>query len=135
MDRATTNALAGLAAAALAGCGSGGYAPTNLQTAPPPPAPANAAPASPATARTTVTIRDLAFGPHTITTTVGRPVAWVNRDDVRHNVTTQDGATIASPDIAPGGRFVYVPARPARLRYYCTIHPSTMSGEVVVLAR
>lgn len=132
MHRATTTTLAGLAAAVLAGCGSDGYAPTNLQTAPPPPRTTAAAPA--ATAARTVTIRNLAFGPHTITTTVGRPVAWVNKDDVRHNVTTQDGATIASPNIAPGGRFVFVPAHPGRLRYYCTIHPSTMSGEVVVLA-
>ena len=133
MHRATTTALAGLAAAALAGCGSGGYAPTNLQTAPPAPPPTTPAAATSAAPRT-VTIRNLAFAPHTITTRVGRPVEWVNADDVRHNVTTDDGATIASPDIAPGGRFVYVPAHPGRLRYYCTIHPSTMSGEIVVVS-
>lgn len=116
------------AAAALAGCGSsGGYAPTGLQTAPPPPG-------TTATGRPdrVVAMKGLAFRPRTITTTVGGGVEWVNRDDVRHNVTTLDGATISSPDIAPGGHFVYVPGVAGRLRYYCTIHPSTMSGELVV---
>ncbi|MGI8801555.1 MAG: plastocyanin/azurin family copper-binding protein [Solirubrobacteraceae bacterium] len=120
-----------LAAAVLAGCGSSGYAPTNLQTAPPP---ATTAPtAGPGTH--TVIMEGLAFRPGSVTTTVGRGVEWVNRDAVRHNVTTVDGTTISSPDLRPGGRFVYVPARPGRLRYYCTIHPSTMSGELTVLAR
>jgi plastocyanin len=127
MHRATTAVAA--AAALLAGCGgSGGYAPPDLTTA------ATPAPTRPPPAAGTlhVTIKDLAFAPHTITTTVGRPVEWINRDDVAHTVTTVDGATISSPRLAPGARFVYVPAKPGTLRYVCTIHPSTMSGVLIV---
>ncbi len=123
-------ARAVLAVAVLAGCGSSGYAPTDLSTASAPPAPtARARAGRPAVV---VTMAGLAFRPPTITTTVGRGVEWVNRDDVVHNVTSVDGATIASPDLAPGRRFVYVPAEPGRLRYNCTIHPSTMTGLVIV---
>jgi plastocyanin len=132
MRRAIPTALA---VAAIAGCGgSGGYAPANLTTATTPapaPAPAPARP-SPTAQALHVTIKDLAFAPHTITTTVGRPVEWINRDDVAHTVTTPDGATISSPRLGPGARFVYVPAKPGTLRYVCTIHPSTMSGELIV---
>lgn len=125
---------AALVAAAIAGCGgSGGYAPTNLTTAAAPPTATGPTRAATANA-VRVTIRNLAFGPHTITTTVGRPVEWINRDTVAHTVTTPDGATISSPRLAPGARFVYVPAKPGLLRYVCTIHPSTMSGVLIVRA-
>jgi plastocyanin len=80
-------------------------------------------------------MRSLAFAPRAVAVTAGEPVEWINGDDVRHNVTALDGATIASPDLAPGARFVYVPARAGRLSYLCTIHPSTMSGVLVVRAR
>jgi plastocyanin len=132
MERASSAVVGGLVAGLLAGCGSGGYGPTNLQTAPPgpsrPPAASGGRPAK------IVIMRGLAFRPGTITTTVGRGVEWINRDDVRHNVTAADGATIASPDVGPGGRFVYVPAAVGAVRYYCTIHPSTMSGLLIVTA-
>jgi plastocyanin len=133
MRRAQRAVLAAAVAAAIAGCGSGGYAPTNLTTdTTPAPAPRPTTAATPRGKPQTVTIANLAFGPHTITTTVGRPVEWINRDDVAHTVTTLDGATISSPTLKPGARFVYVPAKPGVLRYYCTIHPSTMSGELIV---
>jgi plastocyanin len=128
MHRPTRAILTGLACAGVSGCGSGGYGPTGLQTAAPPAAAAAARPAR------VVTMKGLAFRPGTITTTVGRGVEWVNRDDVRHNVTTLDGSTIASPDLPPGGRFAYVPVRAGELRYYCTIHPTTMSGVLIVRA-
>jgi plastocyanin len=133
MPPSSSIGLAVLAAACLtAGCGSSGYAPTNLTTAAGPRTSAAPVRASAVRPPVVVSISGLAFRPPTITTTVGRGVEWVNRDSVAHNVTTLDGTTIASPDLGPGRRFVYVPARPGRLRYYCTIHPSTMSGVVIV---
>lgn len=130
MQRASSAVVAGLVAGLMAGCGSGGYAPTNLQTAP---APSRTRVASTGPVKVVI-MQGLAFRPATIRTTVGRGVEWINRDDVRHNVTAADGATIASPDLGPGGRFVYVPARAGPVRYYCTIHPSTMSGLLIVAA-
>jgi plastocyanin len=121
----------------LAGCGSGGYGPTDLSTDTAPPA-TNPAPQpvrSPGRPVRVVTMRGLAFHPAAVTVAVGQSVEWVNRDAIRHNVTTLDAATIASPDLPPGGRFAYVPARTGRLRYYCTIHPSTMTAVLIVTAR
>jgi plastocyanin len=137
MRRAQRAVLAAAVVAATAGCGSGGYAPTNLttDTAPAPRSTTAAtSPGKPVKVKVTVTIANLAFTPHTITTTVGRPVEWINRDDVAHTVTTLDGVTISSPTLEPGARFAYVPAKAGVLRYYCTIHPSTMSGELIVRA-
>ena len=130
MQRASSAVVGGLVAGLMAGCGSGGYAPANLQTAAAPSRP----PAATGRPARIVIMQGLAFRPATISTTVGRGVEWINGDDVRHNVTAADGATIASPDLAPGGRFVYVPAHAGQVRYYCTIHPSTMSGLLIVTA-
>jgi len=133
--------LCAISSALLAACGSGGYAPGGLRTVAGPPASSRApAPTASSTVATAarpavaVSMRNLAFTPQRTTATVGQSIEWINRDDVAHNVTTLDGSTIASADLRPGGRFAYVPARAGRLRYYCTIHPSTMSGELVVLA-
>jgi plastocyanin len=88
-----------------------------------------------------VTMRRLAFAPTTIRVTVGDRVVWRNRDNVEHNVTTQQdpsGANLvdlASPTIAPGGAFAHVAHYAGTAPYVCTIHPTTMKGRIVVSRR
>ena len=85
-----------------------------------------------------VTMKDLAFRPKTIHIRIGDRVVWRNRDNVGHNVTTQEdpaGVTLvglASPTIKPGGAHAYVAHYAGNAVYVCTIHPTTMQARIVV---
>jgi plastocyanin len=88
-----------------------------------------------------VTMRRLKFSPGTIHVRVGDRVVWRNRDNVGHNVTTQEDAAatsrvdLASPTIKPGGAFAYVARYAGSAHYVCTIHPTTMHATIVVSRR
>jgi plastocyanin len=85
-----------------------------------------------------VTMKELAFAPRTIRLRVGDRVVWRNRDNVGHNVTTQEdpaGANLvglASPTIKPGAAYAYVAHYAGDALYVCTIHPTTMKAHIVV---
>jgi plastocyanin len=85
-----------------------------------------------------VTIRRLAFTPRTIHLRAGDRVIWRNRDNVGHNVTTQEDPAgtnlvdLTSPTINPGGAYAYVSRYVGKALYVCTIHPTTMKGHIVV---
>jgi plastocyanin len=88
-----------------------------------------------------VTMRKLRFAPRTIHIRVGDRVVWRNRDNVGHNVTTQEDAAgvnlvdLASPTIQPGNAYAYVARYAGRAQYVCTIHPTTMRATIVVSRR
>jgi plastocyanin len=85
-----------------------------------------------------VTMKDLAFTPRTIHVRVGDRVIWRNRDNVGHNVTTQEDPAgvnlvgLASPTINPGGAYAYVAHYVGNALYVCTIHPTTMKARIIV---
>jgi plastocyanin len=121
-------------AVVLAGCGSGGgYAPANLRIVQPP---ASTAPGFTPTATThpavRVTVKNIAFNPSTIHLKVGQTVEWINRDNVVHNVTSTNDLTITSPTLGIGQRFAFKATTPGVIRYFCTIHASSMHGAIVV---
>jgi plastocyanin len=88
-----------------------------------------------------VTIRRLAFAPRTVHLRVGDRVVWRNRDNVGHNVTTQEDPAgtnlvdLASPTITPGAAYAYVARYVGNALYVCTIHPTTMQAHLVVTQR
>ena len=88
-----------------------------------------------------VSMRGLAFAPTTIHIRIGDRVVWRNRDNVGHNVTTQEDAAgvglvdLASPTIKPGGAYAYVARYAGTAHYVCTIHPTTMHATLVVSRR
>ena len=88
-----------------------------------------------------VTMRQLRFSPGTIHIRVGDRVVWRNRDNVGHNVTTQEDPAgvglvdLASPTISPGGAYAYVAHYAGTAHYVCTIHPTTMHATIVVSRR
>lgn len=88
-----------------------------------------------------VTMRALEYRPGTIHVRIGDRVVWRNRDNVGHNVTTQEDPAgtslvdLASPTIKPGGAYAYVARYAGRARYVCTIHPTTMHATIVVSRR
>jgi plastocyanin len=88
-----------------------------------------------------VTMRKLRFSPPTIHIRVGDRVVWRNRDNVGHNVTTQEDPAgvnlvdLASPTIQPGNAYAYVARYAGKAHYVCTIHPTTMHATIVVSRR
>jgi plastocyanin len=88
-----------------------------------------------------VTMRKLKFAPRTIHIRVGDRVVWRNRDNVGHNVTTQEDAAgvglvdLASPTIQPGSAYAYTARYAGKANYVCTIHPTTMQATIVVSRR
>lgn len=70
-----------------------------------------------------------AFRPDRITIARGDRVRWVNRDNVTHTTTSDDGLWNAS--VLPGERFSRRFRRAGTFDYRCTIH-SGMTGRIVV---
>ena len=85
-----------------------------------------------------VTMKGLAFQPRTVRLRIGDRVIWRNRDNVGHNVTTQEDPAgvnlvgLASPTVKPGSAYSYVAHYAGDALYVCTIHPTTMKARIIV---
>jgi amicyanin len=84
-----------------------------------------------AAADASVSIRDFAFQPATVTVRVGDTVTWTNRDDVVHNVQWSGGSS--SPDLENGESYSRTFTSTGVFSYICGPHPF-MTGSVRVLA-
>jgi plastocyanin len=120
--------LISLACAALlliAGCGSGsgGSTPSNSS----PTAGSTAAAASP----NTITIKNFAFDPMTLTVAPGATVTVKNEDTATHTVTATD-KSFNSGDVAPGATKTFTaPKKAGSYSYICSIH-NYMQGTLTV---
>lgn len=87
-----------------------------------------------------VRMQDLRFVPASVSAVRGRPVRFVNVDDVAHTVFEDLGATsgkagaIDSRRIAPGETFTFTPRRAGVVAFVCTLHPTVMHGRILVEA-
>ena len=81
----------------------------------------------------TVTIKDFAFNPGTITVKVGTKVTWTNEDSVSHTVTadTMSADAPASGNIAKGESYSFTFNKAGTYAYHCTPHPY-MKASVIV---
>ncbi len=64
--------------------------------------------------------------------TQGDTVFWLNRDDLTHTATADDGSWTTG-NIAPGDERSHTFNAPGRIGYHCAIHPS-MKGTLEVVA-
>ena len=108
-------ALVGLLALALSACGSGKAA-----EAPPAPADNNGGP--------TVTIKDLAYTPQTLTVAAGDTVTWVWNDGAIAHDVKGDGFR---SKVMAEGTFSHRFDQPGSYKYLCTLHPN-MTGTIEV---
>ena len=72
---------------------------------------------------------DYGFEPQTKTVEVGETVTWTNTGELIHNVK---GKGFFSKAIDPGGSYEFTFERAGSFDYLCTLHPTQMSGTVVV---
>ena len=87
---------------------------------------------------TRVFIRSEAYQPSNIQVPVGTVVTWTNRDNVPHTVTLahvmQSTHDIwESGQLSPGESFSYTFTSRGTFTYYCSDHPSIMTGVVMVM--
>jgi plastocyanin len=79
---------------------------------------------------TSVTIKDYAFAPATLTVPAGTTVTWTNDDAVPHTATASDGS-FDSGNLNPGQSFSFTFATPGSHPYVCQYHAG-MAGTIVV---
>ncbi len=79
---------------------------------------------------TTVLIQLASFQPDSLTVPAGTTVTWINRDIVRHTVTSTE-ELFDSGRLGSGESFSYTFNEPGTFDYHCTIHP-IMQGTVIV---
>ena len=63
------------------------------------------------------------FSPATLTIVPGATVIWKNMSSAPHTVTSDDGQTFDSGNIAPGGSFKFKFTTAGSYPYHCNIHP------------
>jgi plastocyanin len=78
-----------------------------------------------------VAIRSFAFSPDELRIPAGTTVVWTNYDSALHNVISQDGTFISSPELGQGERFSQRFDQPGVFAYFCAPHPS-MVGTLIV---
>ena len=79
-----------------------------------------------------VSIKNMAFNPGSVSVTTGATVTWTNSDTTIHTVTADDGS-FNSGNIAIGATYTRVFSTAGTFSYHCTLHPE-MTGKVVVTA-
>ena len=78
----------------------------------------------------TITIKNFAFDPSTITVKVGANVTWTNEDSASHQVKEDNGLFLSSV-LGTGQSFTYTFTTAGTYNYTCIIH-SYMHGKVIV---
>lgn len=79
----------------------------------------------------TVNISGMAF-PASTTVTKGTTVTWYNADAFAHTVTSDDGTSFNSGNLAGKASFKYVANTVGTFAYHCDIHAG-MTGSLVVM--
>lgn len=127
ISRIATAALL-IVAASCGGSGGSGGSGVTAPPPPPPPPPADCTPGG-----STVCLEPTnSFNPTTVTISAGGTVSFNNGSGVTHNVTFDtDGSPANVDDFSSGIKTVTFPNK-GTFAYHCTIHGTSMSGQVVV---
>ncbi|HET7002675.1 MAG TPA: cupredoxin domain-containing protein, partial [Puia sp.] len=73
-------------------------------------------------AAATVSIKNMAFSPGSLSVMAGSTVTWTNSDTTIHTVTADDGS-FNSGNIAVGATYSRVFSTAGTFSYHCTLHP------------
>lgn len=73
--------------------------------------------------------KNSSFSPSVMTLTAGKPVAWINDDNLVHRVTADDGS-FDSGDMQPGATFSRTFNMPGTFPYHCKYHKG-MTGTII----
>jgi plastocyanin len=86
-----------------------------------------------AAAGRTVVIKGIAYTPATSRIGAGQSVTWRWRDgSIPHDVTARGSKRFRSSSTRKRGSHTVTFRRRGTYRYYCTVHPGSMTGTVIV---
>lgn len=85
----------------------------------------------PGSSANTVSMHNMAFTPSSLTVKAGTKVTWTNNDGYAHTVTSDDGTSFNSGDVAASANFAFTPTTPGTYKYHCIIH-SGMTATLIV---
>jgi plastocyanin len=83
-----------------------------------------------APAAASVSIKNMAFSPGSLSVVAGSTVTWTNSDTTIHTVTADNGS-FNSGNIAIGATYSMVFSSTGTFTYHCVLHPE-MTGKIVV---
>ena len=130
MKRLTILAVA--VVALVAGCGGSSKSSSSPSSTPAPAATSNGGASS---GGSSVSMKNIAFNPSTLTVKKGTTVTWTNDDSVNHDVTKSGGPgpdfKSGSGNLGSGDTYKVTFNTPGTITYRCTIHP-WMDGKIVV---
>ena len=80
-----------------------------------------------------ITIKNFAFDPSTLTVKTGTVVTWINQDATQHTIVSDTGspAAFSSAPFSTGASYTFTFTQPGTYTYHCSIHPS-MKGTIIV---
>jgi plastocyanin len=81
-------------------------------------------------AETAIKIDNFTFSPNALTLPVGSTIRWTNKDDIPHNVVSED-KSFKSKVMDTDEQFSYTFTKPGTYLYFCSIHPK-MTGKIIV---
>jgi plastocyanin len=84
-----------------------------------------------ATEKTVLLPKSYAFAPEVVEVAEGGTVTWINKDDFPHTVRLLDGSE-GDKQLGVGDSTSITFDRAGTFRYDCSLHPTQMSGEVIV---
>jgi plastocyanin len=80
-----------------------------------------------------ISIKNFAFDPSSLTVKSGTVVTWVNQDGAPHTIVSDSGspAAFSSDSLSTGASYKFTFTQPGTYTYLCSIHPS-MKGTIIV---
>jgi plastocyanin len=80
-----------------------------------------------------ITIKNFAFYPSSLTVKTGTVVTWVNQDGASHTIVSDTGspAAFSSDSLSTGASFPFTFTQAGTYTYHCSFHPS-MKGTIIV---
>ena len=79
---------------------------------------------------TEVKVDNFAFAPQSLTVPANSTVTWVNKDDVPHVISSDQGV-FKSKALDTDDKYSYTFTKPGTYTYFCSIHPK-MTGTIIV---
>jgi len=133
LHRLSAVALTLIVSVALVACTSTASTPSSGGSTAGPAGASSAASAPSGSVQNAVAISGFAFSPASITVPVGTKVTWANKDAAPHTITSDDGTTFDSGNLANGATYSFTFMKAGTFAYHCAIHTS-MKGTVIVTA-